>query len=26
MIALIGVFLVTELVDVLKGREWGENP
>ncbi len=26
MIFLIGVLLVTEIVDALKGREWGENP
>ncbi len=26
MLALISVFLITELVEVLKGREWGENP
>lgn len=26
MIFLIGAFIVTEIVDVLKRREWGENP
>lgn len=26
MIFLIGVFIVTEIVDALKRREWGENP
>ncbi len=26
IITLISVFLLTELIDVLKGREWGENP
>ena len=26
MLTLISVFLITELVEVLKGREWGENP
>jgi len=25
MMVLIGVFLVTEIVDVLRGRRWGEN-
>ncbi len=26
MTFLLGVLLVGEIVDVLKGREWGENP
>ncbi len=26
MTFLLGVLLVAEIVDVLKGREWGENP
>ena len=25
MMVLIGVFFVTEIVDVLRGRRWGEN-
>ena len=26
MMVLIGAFFLTEIVDALKGRDWGENP
>ena len=26
VLVLIAVFFITELVDALKGRDWGENP
>jgi len=26
MLVLIGVFFIVEVVNLIKGREWGENP
>lgn len=26
LIVLIGVFCVAEIVDTIRGRDWGENP
>jgi len=26
MVILITVFFITEIVEVMKGRKWGENP
>lgn len=26
MIVLSGIFVIVEIVNILKGRDWGENP